>query len=1152
MEARRILKVTRSRGRVRCSVEGKDVPAPEKMLERVGLVLATYAHLQGDEVDPPILDFRAKRVMQELRHAEVWRLPDEGYNRAARAVRKLLCDLRVASAPERIRRGQCAPFQLEPDVELSIEAVDLLVDEVEPHGDVRGSEQPDSAEPSERQHGDPAVLGGDAPRESSSVPVGVAPTVPHVAAVPSGSGASPQRPDVLAPVLRKDQLRRLLGQLESVEAGSLGVIAEAGLGKSVLLGQLHDALSDANQFAPVLVRCDATWRGGPQVALQLALGLTDLTGIHATDNQKPVLLFDTVDLALDARTSGAFSDLFRLLVERGATVVFACRDWEYSAYGGHRLIQPRMKASRELRLPRFTDEEARSAMLPYLEHGLEMPEDRACRFAERVLELAIDRRRMDIVVHSPLHLAMLCRVYGPDGDLPGDLTVRGLYDELWRRRVAVGREDAVANSPRSRERTRIAYRMAQRCYEGSSTGLRLTVSEHKLVDSDAGAKALDDLMSEGIVRDEGIGARAFFHQTFLEYLIARWLVDVGGRELDSFLSRFGDHGDAPSFLVPILRSALVLLGRERLVSLGQRLALDQIPICRAYSYAVASLAPDLLAELWKETHERGPAFQNALLDGLEALPAGTPADLLLNLLTVVAQEGTTSSVIQVGSTLVDDHSVDGTLLALALETIRTSRRSQRDVEEISGQLVRQAATAASDTCLLDLVSHRDALGHTATARVIEAVSRAGTEHARGSLLWEYLADDPPPKLRDALRTLAVATLNDVVRADDKLVAAAKLGRVLELRGHRTWTAILANASGRVMGQRGLRAMVCQLVEQAAKEPAPTNLSNLLVAIRESAHNGLDEAVLEGLCGVDWDEHRSIACRFTELVDEGTSRNATWCERLPKALTDGASAAEAESHVSIDPAAAVRRARSPRRRDALAGAKEVGRLLAEGTLQPGDVREIALSSPRGGILQHVLRGLAARAEDDAVGTEELTSILGLAIAIAGSPASSSATFTVAATVVERVMGHERGGPTSGTYGGLALLVERVAHTADAGMSRSILKIFRALSTRSANEALRDAAASVLRQADFGPVSDGRRQLANLLRSLARDDEGRRWLAATASEDIIGELPTENAIALGVAIGNVLGWRSQELTSFRAAVQDRPDIIRQLERAQESGR
>ncbi|MDB4949407.1 MAG: hypothetical protein JWM27_2056 [Gemmatimonadetes bacterium] len=427
-------------------------------------------------------------------------------------------------------------------------------------------------------------------------------------------------------------------------AAAFAVVGPAGSGKTTLLGQIFDELAEAPlAWRGVLLAADVLV-GSEDTAetLSLTMGkaatgllipLPEVAAALVRERGAGVLLVDTVDLLLAEPREAAIRAVFDEVVQAGATLVFTCRDWEYDEFlaPARRDGSALMAGLQRRAVPPFDDGEVRSAAGLFLSSKPGRTEADATDFAARLLKLSADNRPLHEIVHSPLLLALLCELFGAEGTVPPDLTVTGLYDRYWNERVAVDRGN---------RRSKVSLRKEELCYVVagklfSASGSRLTESLDASALSlrdDTDVRAAHALQSEGIWREAGTSGRIrFFHQTFLEYAIARWLLrDENGTALESLLAGLrepGRHADNLHWW-PAVRQLLVRADPPLFARIAAALDLQDIAAYRVLALAVLAVGDDTVPpELIALAVERSGPYRKTLLLALEsgAVPASPGA-----------------------------------------------------------------------------------------------------------------------------------------------------------------------------------------------------------------------------------------------------------------------------------------------------------------------------------------------------------------------------------------------------------------------------------------------------------------------------------------------------------------------------------------------
>jgi hypothetical protein len=449
-------------------------------------------------------------------------------------------------------------------------------------------------------------------------------------------------PRIARPVVREKYLPAIERGVTAAMQRVIPIVGPAGYGKSTILGEIYDELA-ARAGWVALVRCNElqtealgasvesfslalgySMAGEPKQVAEIAADLTEARG-------RGVLLIDTLDIVLNERVVPALRGLLLQLLGRDCTVVFTCRDHEYEAF----LEPAREKLGGvvesidryNLALPSFTPEEVTDAARGFIRARQIRSPDGGLAFARSILSLSADNRPLPEIVSNPLLLALLCELYGRDGAVPRDLTVSKLYEQYWEAKITRGRKHG-PHSPEALLKRRMCLGLARAAFEMSSERLREWVAESdlELEADDAASRALADLFSEGVLKRRPGGQVHFFHQTFLEYAIARWLAtrageDARARILDSL--QHGAHTYSRLYWWPVVRQVLTIADPDDFDRFVGRLDLTKLPAFRAVVYAVVSREDGAtkLRRLSPRAVEMGDAYQEILREAVEASAA---------------------------------------------------------------------------------------------------------------------------------------------------------------------------------------------------------------------------------------------------------------------------------------------------------------------------------------------------------------------------------------------------------------------------------------------------------------------------------------------------------------------------------------------------
>jgi hypothetical protein len=189
--------------------------------------------------------------------------------------------------------------------------------------------------------------------------------------------------------------RGVSGKLER----TIPLIAPAGYGKSTIMGHIYDALSQNKESWVGLILCSQLILGDFPllIALGLALSQTEkpVTEIVVQLNGacgRGVLLVDTLDLILSPKIVNELVPILRTLMQQGTTVVFTCRDHEYSEFLNRDKLASISEQVDHHRVPEFNSSEIRHAAIQFFTHNLGTTAERGQQFAEAILNLSADSR----------------------------------------------------------------------------------------------------------------------------------------------------------------------------------------------------------------------------------------------------------------------------------------------------------------------------------------------------------------------------------------------------------------------------------------------------------------------------------------------------------------------------------------------------------------------------------------------------------------------------------------------------------------------------------------------------------------------------------------------------------------------------------------
>ncbi|MEV6521302.1 hypothetical protein AB0M43_05060 [Longispora sp. NPDC051575] len=526
------------------------------------------------------------------------------------------------------------------------------------------------------------------------------PPMPRASRSGSGSrlfldGLSAIEAFALPTVRRLDLLAGELDGGKAVPGQVLCLIGEGGSGKSVLLKQLAehvagDTHSDSGS-AVVVITCaripsatDLATEAGVDIAFAAAGGLHEPgRGLRRCVRQlrkifgAVYIFIDTLDVIVTEHTVQAITTVLGGVAD-DAQLVMTCRQQEYEDLLGGQGGRLRLGAhsGRALKMPKLGVPEIlkwASGYMGTLSHS-DLEKERF--IAE--LSDAVRASTIREVCALPLRLALACDLFGEKGEIPGDLTITGLYEYYWDLRIAQDRNGRRTTLAEQQEE--MALLLARTILDQSTERLALTVALDRSV-VDGGMKAL---LSEGAVRLQS-GRYEFFHQTYAEFAIALLLARTGTPgQLTGFATFLVDPS---SHHWPVARHLLL----QRCVDDRYRDLRAAVPLLTAEGARIhllsaqARRSPDLLKAVADTVGE----FNKPLLYSLVPLLVGAPEqcvamalEISVPLLKTVGPKGVTETARTVGLLLVRAGAfLRSQNLSLALKLVVDRKPELRDGKE---------------------------------------------------------------------------------------------------------------------------------------------------------------------------------------------------------------------------------------------------------------------------------------------------------------------------------------------------------------------------------------------------------------------------------------------------------------------------------------
>lgn len=453
-------------------------------------------------------------------------------------------------------------------------------------------------------------------------------------------------PYILPPIPRQTLLSKCLKEIragfQENKRRIVPIFGAAGYGKSTILGSIYDELhaeqtsSDSGWLA--LARCDDLIESAETFALELGekisskrQSIVEVARQLTAQQNRGILLIDTLDIVLTKPLVSVLRGILSQLLEIGTTVAFTCRDTDYSNF-----FEPyhesfagfRESVTDNCKIIPFTNEEVRTAAQEFIKtkpgfYTLESQQS----FANKIIALSADSVSLQEIVCHPLLLALLCDLFAAEETVPEDLTVSQLYEKYWNWKIAKVRHN-LQSEHLSLAKQKLCLKLARLMYENSGDRLRDFVYEGDLELNETEFSAYNSLKSDGIFKDLGGKRSGFFHQTFLEYTIARWMnaSETGERAKDELKRDLiaAKIANSRYYIWSIFRQLLTLLSLPEFKQISDELDTTKILPFRAITFAsVSRTEPEssaVLLSLLGIALTRDYSFQETLLAAARGAP----------------------------------------------------------------------------------------------------------------------------------------------------------------------------------------------------------------------------------------------------------------------------------------------------------------------------------------------------------------------------------------------------------------------------------------------------------------------------------------------------------------------------------------------------
>lgn len=685
-------------------------------------------------------------------------------------------------------------------------------------------------------------------------------------------------PRILRPMVREKYLPAIARGVSEGKQRVIPVVGSAGYGKSTILGSIYEELEGSGTNWVALVRCNDLVLDNSNLSVEkfaVSLGegvsgtvrpITQIVAGLTAECGRGVLLIDTLDIVLNGPLVPVLRALLLQLLDGGSTVVFTCRDHEYGAFlePARDKLAGLVESIDRYEVPLFTTEEVTEAAHQFTAGVRSDTPDGGRSFAESLLGLSADNRSLLEIVRNPLLLAMLCDLFGADGVVPHDLTVSRLYEQYWERKITRSRKHG-EGSPEALLKTRLCMSLAEYAFEASGERLHEWASEINLAlrADHTGSAAFAELLSEGVFKKMSAGRVRFFHQTFLEYAVALWLVTRAGERQRSRLFeslRDSDASYAQLHWWPVVRQLLTIVDSGEFDRLVARLDVRNLATFRAVAYAAASRdEPQALRNLLPHAFELGDAYQDILRDAINVTSAPM-AKVAWEVAVDQLQRGTRRTAVKAaqaaGALAARRSATVGHHFADAVDAINRRAGAEGDGRAVGdessnllGWLMSSLASGGEGIDAGILRSLREvypSFGETHRAAVVRLHLTRGVPLAEQLTLFRMCCSEPvPPRLKKEMTQLLERLLPELVESGGSIFGDSML-KALHARLPAGWDKVQAKAVGRHLHAD---PQVLDRVLRDLLEGDERRISRNQTAIDEALHHGAQKAILTALLDI---------------------------------------------------------------------------------------------------------------------------------------------------------------------------------------------------------------------------------------------------------------------------------------------------------------
>ncbi len=537
-------------------------------------------------------------------------------------------------------------------------------------------------------------------------------------------------------------------------------LGAGGLGKSVLVGEIADASSKRDRILVACAALDGTHqlRGATQIDDQLGEQVTglpiSLSAALTAFPDRPLLVIDTLDILLREETAAEICALLTRWSEV-ADLVVTCRSREW-----YDLVAARQSHFTTQDMPSLTAEEILDWCVRFTEHD-GVPEESAHKFHASLAKVVSNGEGLRLL-GVPLRLAMATRLYAARGALPPDLTVTQLYKSYWDERVSTGR-DGRRNTRAVRAVEETALGIAREIWTKSTERF---IEDVRFTGDDDACNAL---LSEGILHQLRYRFQ-FFHQTFAEFSVARYLgAEAEGADFerlhDGLRSQRSGYWGIASHL------AFEDLSPLRFESVIDSIPTDSVEGVRIILDSLFTRSEtDLVKHRLERLIQESPNKVAAASDLLESAPEAHWEVITAGLLSLAATgSGDFTAVVRALALLVRDMPEEDGAATFAgiLDIIRARERNSDPLAASESRRLIDAVFADDrpiDAVLLEVaITHYAGQPTPGQYAIIDAACRSGDTQLQSLLITHARSREVPPDSVDILTSLVRAEFDDPKR-----------------------------------------------------------------------------------------------------------------------------------------------------------------------------------------------------------------------------------------------------------------------------------------------------------------------------------------------------------------------------------------------------